>query len=332
LETDTPIDLESLTEEEKKLACHNVTGYQLQRIRLEFQKDEEYKEYSDVISMPNGVFAPYFYIPPDYEIALENFLEFSRITADVQSEVSVYAVLCASSELLNEEKFTKKVVSRLPETGVNGVWLWFSAFDELDANEDSLMNFINLVQELSGNGLEVYNRHGGFFSLMLHKRGMTGISHSIGYGEKKDVLQIKGPPNAPIVQYYLPDLRKRYSVDSIERCLYDLDVTTPEKFYENICDCVICKGVVKDSVMDFSKFGEMHYARYDSVRETQTPSAAKRCRYHFLMNRIKEKEFVCENDLDQIRSCLEDAQTKWEDQYLVFQSSRHMKRWIKAIS
>ncbi len=168
--------------------------------------------------------------------------------------------------------------------------------------------------------------------MALSKFGMKGISHGVGYGEKKDVLQIKGPPNAPVVRYYLPDIYKRVGMLEIERCFKDLDSTTPKDFYEKICNCVICKGVVKNGISDFQRFGDTHYATSKSKRESQTPAAAKRCRFHFLVNRIRERDFVGGNDLATIVQKITDAQEKWKDQYPIIHSSNHLARWMAVLS
>ena len=244
----------------------------------------------------------------------------------------VHSVLCADYEMLIDSSFIKDVATEIPKTGVNGVWLWFSKFDEWEVQEKYLRAFKSLVEQLSEKGLEVYNRHGGYFSLALNKFGMKGISHGVGYGEKKDVQQIKGPPNAPIVRYYLPDMYKRFGVPDIEACLDGLNITTPEDFHEKICGCVICKGVVKNSILDFQRFGDTHYATSQSKRQSQTPAAAKRCRFHFLMNRIIEKDFIGGNDLATINQKITDAQEKWEEQLLIINNSDHLARWKTVLS
>ncbi len=290
--------------------CEQTVNYQLSRIREEFEKDNEYKEYASSIALPSGVFAPYFYIPSKYKEGLDLFLTLSATTAKIKSKIPIYAVLCADHNLLNSKSFVDEVVKTVPKTGLNGIWLWFSKFDELEAQEDTLKNFTEIVKRLSQSGLKVYNRHGGYFSLILHKLGMEGVSHGVGYGEKKDVHQ-ESAPNAPIVNYYLPDVYKRFGVDAIERCFDELNITNPQEFYSSICDCVICKGVIQTDISEFRSFGETHRAKPTSKRPSQTPAAAKRCRYHFLMNRIREKNFIGKNDLSSIVKKMEQSKDKW---------------------
>ena len=329
LEKKTPIIPEDFTSAVLKQVCQKVIDYQLKRLHAEFKKDKEYQEYADLIPNPAGVFSPYFLIRSEKWFDL--FISLSKTTADIKPGPPVYSVLCADYEKLIDSSFISRATAEIPQTGVNGVWLWFSRFDEWIVQEKYLSAFKSLVEQLNEKGLEVYNRHGGYFSLALHKFGMKGISHGVGYGEKKDVSQIKGPPNAPIVRYYLPDIYKRVGMLEIERCFKDLNITTPKDFYEKICDCVICKGVVKNGISDFQRFGDMHYATPKSKRPSQTSAAAKRCRFHFLMNRIIERGFVGKNDIATIIQEISDAQEKWKDQYPI-KKSTHLTRWKAVLS
>lgn len=330
LEKKTPVIPEEFTSTVLKQVCQKVIDYQLKRLYTEFEKDEEYKEYAGLIPKPAGVFSPYFLIRSEEWFNL--FISLSKTTANIKPGVPVYSVLCADYELLIDSSFIDKAVAEIPKTGVNGVWLWFSKFDELEVQEEYLSGFKKLVEQLNEKGLEVYNRHGGYFSLALHELGMKGISHGVGYGEKKDVLQIKGPPAAPVVRYYLPDIYKRVGMLEIERCFKDSNITTPKDFYEKICDCVICKGIVKNGISDFQRFGDVHYARSESKRESQTPAAAKRCRFHFLVNRIIEKDFIGGNNLATIIQKISGAQEKWKEQFPIINNSKHLARWKAVLS
>ena len=330
LEKNVPIICEKFTAKMLKHACQNVIDYQLKRLHREFEKDEDYKKYADLIPSPAGVFSPYFFISSDDWFDL--FLRLSKTSADIKPGTPVYSVLCADSEKLIDSSFISKAIAEIPKTGVNGVWLWFSNFDEWGVQEKYLEAFKSLVEQLSRSGLEVYNRHGGYFSLALNKFGMKGISHGVGYGEKKDVLQIKGPPNAPVVNYYLPDMCKRFGVPDIEACLDGLNIKTPKEFHDKVCNCAICKGVVKNSILDFQQFGDKHYATPQSKRPSQTAAAAKRCRFHFLVNRIIEKDFVGRNDLATILQKINNAEEKWKEQLLIINNSRHIARWKAVLS
>ena len=179
--------------------------------------------------------------------------------------------------------------------------------------------------------MKVFNLHGGFFSMVLSHFGLSGVSHGIGYGEQKDVVPIIGQ-SIPTVRYYLPDLYKRVGVPKVERCFHALGINTPADFHEQVCDCVVCKGVVSQSIASFSAFGEMHYSRPQSKRLAQTPAAAKRCRFHFLLNRIRERDEQMGSSVQQIRMQLYNAIAAWGTQATIEDEVRHLRRWITALS
>jgi hypothetical protein len=329
LKRKTAVEISDFTSKILNEVCQKVVEYQLKRLRTEFEKDEEYKDYAESIPKPTAVFSPYFFIESgDW---LDLFLDLSKTTADLKPEKPVYSVLCADYEMLIDHSFIERAITEIPETGISGVWLWFSNFDEWSVQEEYLNGLKNLVKQLSQKGLEVYNRHGGYFSLALNKFGMKGISHGVGYGEKKDVFQ-KSAPTTPVVQYYLPGIYKRFGVDAIERCLSDLGIKTPQDFYKYICNCVICKGVIKNNIYEFLSFGDTHYAKETSKKPTQTAAAAKKCRFHFLMNRIKESYFIGGNDIKAIVQKINNAQEKWKDQYPIITHSNHLSKWSAVLS
>jgi len=99
-----------------------------------------------------------------------------------------------------------------------------------------------------------------------HARTDTFVrSHGVGYGEQKDVVPVIGQ-STPTVRYYLPSLHRRLSVPEIELCFRRLAIDSPNDFYEKICDCTICKGVVKKELKEFSEFGEQHFSTPKSKR------------------------------------------------------------------
>lgn len=319
-----PVEPEDLAAEQAAVkCCESVSEYQLRRVRDEFERDEEYKQFAEDVAGPAAVFAPYFYI--DRPAWLDLVLHLSSITAALDLGTAVHTVICADVKMLQDNDFRKRIVNELPKTGVDGVWLRFMRLSEYDASEEELQALKALVEGLSTN-IEVYNMHGGYFSLALCKYGLSGVSHGVGYGEQKYLQPIIGV-TTPTVRYYLPDVRKRFGVPDIERCFKELGITNVEEFQSKVCDCVVCKGVVSKRLSDFHKFGDKHYASKDSKRKSQTPAAAKRCRFHFLLNRIKERDSLGSMTLRDICGNLDKAIKKWAGHVWLQSSCAHMKRW-----
>ena len=173
--------------------------------------------------------------------------------------------------------------------------------------------------------------HGGLFSLLLSKHGVSGVSHGTGYGEQKDVVPVIGQ-STPMVRYYLPPLARRLGVPQIERAFDSLGIHTAEDFYERVCDCAVCKGVVSTSLDEFSAFGDMHFSRPSSKRRAQTPAAAKRCRFHFLLARLRERDEIRATDLEALLERLRNAAHTWGAEPSLRGEALHLARWIEALA
>jgi hypothetical protein len=309
-----------------------VLEYQMTRIRDVFASDPEYKDIADEVPLPAALLAPYFYIEPSKKA------EWSRLSWLLAAEavkrgksLPVHAVVCAPKEYLSDDSFLNEVVTKLPQSKVAGVWLWFSRFDERLASEVELLNFKKLVSAL-GTTMQVANMHGGFFSLALSRHGMSGIAHGVGYGEQKDVVPVIGQ-STPTVRYYLPPIYARFGVPDIERCFSALGVTTPKEFFRKICDCVVCRGVIASSLSNFREFGDRHYSTPISKRAAQTPAAAKRCRFHFLLCRLRERDWIADKTNDDVIKQLSDSVANWKS--VVVQDLRdgaaQVERWGRVL-
>lgn len=325
----SPADLGS--SKQLRAVARAVTEYQLERTREEFAKDPEFEMADEIPTLP-AVFAPYFYIEPSEAVAWTKVnLDLAREAAAHVTDVPVHAVVCADVSFLNDDDFLDQIAEELPATGVQGVWLWFSKFYEEGATLVQLRAFRGLVERLA-NHVTVFDMHGGYFSLALSRVGMTGISHGIGYGEQKDVVPVIGQ-STPTVRYYVPPLRRRLGVLQVQRSFGKLGIKSAADFFARICDCVVCKGVIGDDLRKFSEFGDMHYSTPLSKRLAQTPAAAKRCRFHFLLRRFLERDAMITTSLKSVRNDFEASHTAWSDLPSIQAAEvDHLDRWRSALS
>jgi len=333
LERSTAVSLQDLgAAASRRAAAQAVVEYQATRVVEEFRKDPEYAVWAEEIPPPQAVFAPYFHIEPNNVAGwLTANLQLAAEAADVaQGRFPVHAVVCVDQGALTNDAFIEAVETDLPDTGVAGVWLWFSKFEERDAAPTQLRNYRRLVETLAAR-IEVYARHGGFLSLALSRVGMSGVSHGVGYGEQKDVMPIVGQ-SKPTVRYYAPPLRMRPGVLEIERSFGEVGISSPEEFFSKVCGCVICREVVGTDLRNFAtRFGARHYSTPDSRRRAQTPEAAKLCTYHYLLARFTERDWLNTATLADVREALSTAQKVWENAPAL-QSIDHLQRWRDALS
>jgi hypothetical protein len=310
--------------------CKSVAEYQLSRVAQVFKEDPELAKFAQDLPRPEVVFAPYFYNEPSrMEEWLSLNLSLMRKTASLGLSAPVHGVVCADVSHLRDKRVMAALVERLPDTGVTGVWLWFSSFVEESAGEEELRRYRDLVTGLSGR-MEVNCMHGGFFSLCLSKYGMRRVSHGVGYGEQKDVHPVIGQ-SIPTVRYYLPPLARRLGVPDIERTFDALGIKTPDDFHKKVCGCAVCKGIVSSSLDEFSSFGDMQFSRPTAKRPAQTPAAAKRCRFHFLLCRLGERDRIRKVALEDIMGALSEAAITWGAQPSLRNASEHLRRWTDSL-
>jgi hypothetical protein len=318
--------------------CENVVRYQLDRMpgifAKEMNEDPGAAKLTQNLPRPQAVMAPYFYVEPYEEDAWINVnLHLMEGTLATRCGLPVHGVLCMDELILLESEKINRIADAVVKTGINGIWLWFSKFNEDEINTDSYAKLLTLrclVEKLSSK-LDVFNMHGGFFSLALSKYGLKGVSHGVGYGEQKDVVPVVGQA-IPVVRYYLPALHRRLGVPDIERCFRSLGINEPYDFYEPICNCAICRGVVSNSVNQFRLFGEMQSPKPGKQKSTQTPAAAKRCRFHFLLSRIRERDWVKNVTSQEISDSLRTANQKWSSQPTVRRYCTHLEAWMKVLT
>jgi len=310
-------------------SCRRVLAFEADLLRNVFRQDPVTAGFADQFPAPTALLAPYFYIEQSRMadwIALNRRLALASTA--VRNDIPIHIVVCGHRDLLTNAAHARTIIDGLKECNPAGVWLWFSRFDEHVASLQELRALRAWVEELSPQ-MPVYNMHGSYFSLALSKVGMAGIAHGVGYGEQKDVVPVIGQ-STPTVQYYVRSLHAKFSVPQIIRCFTTLGVTTPEQFFRIICDCVICKNIVGKDLNNFSQFGEIHYSRPSAKRASQTPAAAKRCRYHFLLNRSKERDYVRANTLRTIADDCNTAADEWRRTILA-QSIGHLREWADVL-
>lgn len=322
-----PVDFDSnqLVED----SCRRVLAFQAELLRNVFTQDPVTAGFANEFPTPAALLAPYFYIEqskmPDW-IALNHRLALT--STRVRNDIPIHVVICGHRDLLANAAHTRTIIDGLKECRPAGVWLWFSRFDEHLASLQELRALRTWVEELSPQ-MPVYNMHGSYFSLALSKVGMAGIAHGVGYGEQKDVVPVIGQ-STPTVQYYVRSLHNKFSVPQITRCFTALGVTTPDQFFRIICDCVICKNIIGQDLNNFAQFGEIHYSRPSAKRASQTPAAAKRCRFHFLLNRSKERDYVRATQLRTIADNCNAAADEWQKTILA-NSIGHLRDWADVL-
>ncbi len=312
----------------RKDICKSVIEYQNNRIKNILREDEETASFANDLSMPKIIFTPYFFIDKKRKDLWINI--YQKIRQDSLSYSNdLYLSLCFDYDLLLDSNFINAILKL--GNGFKGVYLWINDFDESERSANYLSSFRRLVEKYKENGLEVFNRHGGYFSYLLSKFGMTSVSHGVGYGSKKNIMPVLGG-GTPVINYYFPPLHGKFGIPEIELLFENLHINTHHDFFQKICDCAICKGVIKDDLNNFKNFGETRSSKSKkSNREVQTPAAAKKARFHFLLCMLKEREEVRKKDIDKLVNQLKEIKGLAES-HVIQSKARYINNWIDALA
>ncbi len=332
---DRPVSPDDFDEAAIQDCCESVYTYQSERMRTYFDADVQLQQFAGECASPSFVFAPYFYIPYRtggwrkwYELNLELASGFE----EVDGEIEKHGVICIHQSALDDEEDFLNICQEYLDSNLPAFWLWLSALTEEKITDSRLKTLARAVMVFAEADRRLYNMHGGYLSALLSKKGLTGFSHGVGYGESKDVVPVVGVV-VPTVNYHYPPLHLRTSILEVERALSELEIADADDFHEKVCDCTVCKGVLAGDLKNLRQFGEF-ILKIGNQRESQTPDSAKKCRLHFLLARRKEIDHVAEFTAAELKQELKDLATEYAalPGYLTLQAkSRHLNMWAKAL-
>lgn len=313
-----------------------VLDYQAARMRTYGESDPQLKELADHLIPPSFLFAPYFYVRFEgnrggWQEWHELNLALAGSFAAIDCEMPRHAVLCIDASILSARTELLQIADGYIQSRCEACWVWISNFAEQFAGEEEVRNLVQLCHRFSDAGVELYNMHGGFLSVLLSKHGMTGLSHGVGYGESKDVVPIIGV-TVPTVTYHLPPLHVRTPMLDLERALTKLQIRNADDFHRKVCDCTVCKGILRGDINNIHEFGDM-VIKVGNKRESQTADSAKKCRFHYLLARKKEIERMSASSLADVKRGLNEAHREYGSlpAYLNIRSKAdHLRTWASA--
>jgi hypothetical protein len=335
VEEDRPVRPDDFDEDTTEPFCESIYSYQTGRMRTYFDADVQLQDFSPQCPDPTFAFAPYFYIPyphAGWSEWRDLNVKLNSTFAELDGEVEKHGVICIDQRILDDGARWLRVCRAFIETRLPAFWLWLSPLNEERISDLRLQALAEGIEAFEDAGRRVYNMHGGYLSALLSKRGLTGFSHGVGYGESKDVV----PPTGvvvPTVNYHYPPLHIRIPMIEIESALPELAIFDADDFHERVCDCTLCKGVIAGDLKNFRQFGEF-ILKVGNERKSQTPDSAKKCRLHFLLARRKEIDHISELAEEDLKQELRDTAAEYAalPSHLTLQAKgRHLNTWAKAL-
>ena len=332
-----PLEVADFTDDAVvKAVARAVVEYQRTRIRLRIEQDTKI---SDLLigwhPEPCYVLAPYFPIdalgmPPEW---LDINVRLVEAAAEHAGDKGVGAVLCLDRSVLQRPDRLSEVLNAYRNLRASSYFVWISSLSEEDASTEELLGLKTAVATLAESGQPVCNLHAGFFSMALSYLGLNLYSHGVGYGERRGIEPATGG-GLPPEKFYFPSLHRRLRPTEVEHVIKTLGIDSPEDFGHRVCDCGVCKVVVKDSVDDFKYYGELgppKYGKDGKVRRYPTQASIERARFHFLLNRARERRKLAGSSLADLIVDLNETGETMEGARVSEEYYQHLERWADVL-
>jgi hypothetical protein len=310
--------------------CRRIMNFEKNIITEEISENAKYVTTESQI--PCLIIAPYFYMNIlNYSSWRQLNLQFINISKDVERVIPVFGSLVVSKELFFDDDLRKQLLEDYSDVGCSGIFLWIASFDEHRASRSELSKYKNFIIELSNRGKKIISLYGGYFSIILLKYGLYGVTHGLGYGEERDVTPVGG--GLPRVKYYFPKLHGRTFFREVAYVIRAANWKSPADFFENICDCDCCKDTIGNDVKNFSKFGSSKSGiRRDGISfEYQTSEAKTLATIHYLLNKHREFDFIDTNSKERIIEELRDSFNKHKRFFGVGEVG-YLENWADALA
>ena len=315
--------------------CENlseaVVEYQTGRLAEAGKKSDDFlgQPLGDTDLLPSRAIAPYFYIADDNWLRINiNILERSCDLGEAKG-IPLWGMICLDSRHIDDVGFRKKIVASYRDQRCDGFLLWLSDFGERNATRGQIRGLRELVRGLASTGRPIINAYGGYYSALLAEEGMAGISHGIGYGERRSIEPVVGG-GLPPARFYLPALHYQISLADFATLAVSRGI---EEYRAEVCNCVMCAELLKRGI----EFLVSQYTQSTPkvtngrLREFSTPFVYDLTRYHFLHNRYLElRELVEGKPRSELLKNLTQAVEKFRPQ-LGIASTGFAKVWAEAL-
>jgi hypothetical protein len=222
-----------------------------------------------------------------------------------------------------------QLVSEYLQSPLKQFWIWPTDLDEHYTPEPSLKGYADAVARLSGEKT-VIAAYGGFFAILLYFRGLAGVCHGVGYGDKRNLEPVLGG-GIPPARFYLRAIRDTIAIGDLPVVAAGL---TDDDFRKLVCSCQICAGLLERggvaNLLAELTATEFRQSPARGVVEVPTGRVYRLTRNHFLLNRHTEiREVTTAASFQQLaESILNQAQ--WAAHRLSLTSTRHINNWLKA--
>lgn len=299
------------------------TGYVDSYIR---NKDyDKYLQFAKVKPEPKVVIAPYFMLKSIYtDKELREWMELNNKALVQTIEVNekkgnqypVAGQLVLEKSVLTNPVFFELVKSTYNIGKYEYIFLWIDDFNSIKESRQLNESFSQLIQLLNSMGKKPVMAYGGYESILLCAEDcpskLFGVAQSVGYGEYRPVTPVGG--GVPVNKYYFYPLHERLKFGDVagilfERGYFDDSIENTirvELFYKNICDCKMCRKIIKKDINNFVQYNEsipfsMKTKNGSVERNRASTEALLISAFHFLYSKNKEWETVSTSKFESLK-------------------------------
>jgi len=328
-----PISPQEFTPDVVASFAEAVLRYQADTVTHTLHANVDYlDEEPETPIQPSRLIAPYFYYDGDPEwLRVNGELARAAVGMSARFGLQVWPLLCFDSMLLDYREDIAALADAFTDINCPGYFLWATAFDETRATAGQIDGLRHLASRLCGTpGRPLLNMYGGYFSLLLKEHHMDGVSHGIGYGERRDVIPVTGG-GMPPARYYLPAIHDEISIDDLFRLAAGM---ANDEFLHTICGCTICAHLIRSGGVQFllDQFGAtVRKLVQDTYRDVPAPSVFKLTKFHFLDARHQEVQSLQSVPLGTLVHRLSEAHDRFALQ-LGPQRLSYLRVWHRALT
>ena len=259
-----------------------VVAYQRKTLRRALDSDAAFlsSPIAAGLAAPSRILAPYFVEDFVTGWSPTNLLLLGFVDSDALA-------MCAYDSRRARQENVVNLANQFAEQQ-HDVVIWPTDFDEHRSDTDELRRYAYLVGRLAASGRSPRAAYGGFFALLLAFRGLVGLTHGVGYGDKRDLEPVVGG-GLPPARFYLPAVRDLVSISDLVLLASGL---TDGEFLSEVCDCTICRGLLSRGGVGglVASLTETEDRTSSSRRvvAVSTPRVYSLTRFHFLEARARE--------------------------------------------
>lgn len=325
------ITRDTLTTDAIDVFCNSVAEYQMTKVSGALADSAAFLEIEeDILTLPpQRILAPYFELSNSLDW-LEINLRLLETTSKTHPENS-WGVVCLDGLALDNIELVQVVARAYRDIECNGYMIWLTDFNEPSVTISQIKGFLELVNILSGSNRDrpVVNMYGGYFSMLLESVGLTGISHGLGYGERRALVPAVGGGGMPAAKYYLKAIHEEISMRELRQVANTISST--EEFMGEICQCTICSHLLSAGPRrladSFNRTDRKPFG--NSFRDYATQEVYKLARFHFLSNRNAEVTEINNSPLSDLLEQLEMGHNDFQNKLVL--DLGYLHRWSRAL-